>query len=109
MRTTRAATRSAVPAARPVFQAFAFAGAENRHAALVAWNTGRDAGTGGGSLMLGVAAHVATFSAGFVTLSCLMAAASPAVLLIGHRPPAHPPQDRRRSTPGARRPSLGER
>lgn len=71
--------------------------------------SGHDAGTGGGPLILGVAAHVATFSAGFVTLSRLMAAAGPAVLLVGYRPPAHPPQDRRRRMPGTRRPSLGER
>ncbi|MEV7914305.1 MFS transporter [Streptomyces griseus] len=90
-------------------QAFAYAGAENRHATSVAWNIGYDAGTGVGSLLLGVAAHVATFSAGFATLSCLMAAAGLAVLLIGHRPPDGPPRDRPRRTPGTRRPSLGER
>ncbi|MEV2259560.1 MFS transporter [Streptomyces anulatus] len=90
-------------------QAFDYAGAENRHAASVAWNIGYDAGTGLGSLMLGVAAHVATFSAGFTVLSALMALAGLAVLLTGHHEPVDPPASRRPRTPRTKRPSLGKR
>ncbi|NEE10699.1 MFS transporter, partial [Streptomyces sp. SID7499] len=90
-------------------QAFDYAGAENRHAASVAWNIGYDAGTGLGSLMLGVAAQVATFSAGFTVLSALMALAGLAVLLTGHSESADPPVSRRPRAPGTERPSLGKR
>ncbi|MEV6476485.1 MFS transporter [Streptomyces sp. NPDC051657] len=90
-------------------QAFDYAGAENRHAASVAWNIGYDAGTGLGSLMLGVAAQVATFSTGFTALSVLMALAGLAVLLTGHSMPAGPPRGRGPRTPGRKRPSLGKR
>ncbi|MEU9967074.1 MFS transporter [Streptomyces malaysiensis] len=74
-------------------QAFDRAGAENRHTTSVAWNIGYDAGTGLGSLTLGLAAQVATFSAGFATMSALMAAAFLAVLLNGARPTAAPSAD----------------
>lgn len=75
----------------------------------MAWNIGYDAGTGLGSLMLGVAAHVATFSAGFTVLSALMALAGLAVLLTGHHEPVDPPASRRPRTPRTKRPSLGKR
>ncbi|MET8661346.1 MFS transporter [Streptomyces griseus] len=90
-------------------QAFDHAGAENRHATSVAWNIGYDAGTGLGSLMLGVAAQVATFSAGFTVLSALLALAGLAVLLTGHPRPADPPGSGGTRTPGTKRPSLGKR
>ncbi|MGW2324734.1 MFS transporter [Streptomyces sp. NPDC001700] len=68
-------------------QAFDHAGPENRHLTSVAWNIGYDAGTGLGSLLLGLAAQVATFSAGFTMMSAAMAAATLAALLTGRRPP----------------------
>ncbi|MFE2053425.1 MFS transporter [Streptomyces sp. NPDC059459] len=71
-------------------QAFDCAGAENRHATSVAWNIGYDAGTGLGALMLGLAAQAATFSAGFATLSALLAAAALTVFLTSHNPPGGP-------------------
>lgn len=67
-------------------QAFNYAGAENRHTTSVAWNVGYDAGTGLGSLMLGLAAQAATFSTGFTTMSALLAAAALTVLLTRGRP-----------------------
>ncbi|MFJ8252429.1 hypothetical protein [Streptomyces sp. NPDC094466] len=82
---------------------------ENRHAASVAWNIGYDAGTGLGALMLGVAAHVATFSAGFTVLSALMALAGPAVLLTGRNEPLDPQGNRGARAPRTKRPSLGKR
>ncbi len=90
-------------------QAFDYAGAENRHAASVAWNIGYDAGTGLGSLMLGVAAQVATFSTGFTALSVLMALAGLAVLLTGRDKPVDPPGSRGPRTPRTKRPSLDKR
>ncbi|UZI33096.1 MFS transporter [Streptomyces sp. VB1] len=84
-------------------QAFDYAGAENRHAASVAWNIGYDAGTGLGSLMLGVAAHVATFSTGFTALSVLMGLAGLAVLLAGHNKPVDPSGSRGPRPPRAKR------
>ncbi|MFJ9111346.1 MFS transporter [Streptomyces sp. NPDC102283] len=90
-------------------QAFDRAGVENRHAASVAWNIGYDAGTGLGALMLGVAAHVATFSGGFTVLSALMALAGLAVLLTGHNKPVDPPGSRGPRTPRTKRPPLGKR
>ncbi|WP_078950979.1 MFS transporter [Streptomyces griseus] len=83
-------------------QAFAYAGAENRHATSVAWNIGYDAGTGVGSLLLGVAAQVATFAAGFATLAVLLAVAGAAVLLVGHTASAHAAEDGPRQAPGER-------
>lgn len=59
--------------------------------------------------MLGVAAQVATFSAGFTVLSALMALAGLAVLLTGHNEPADSPGSRRPRTSGTKRPSLGKR
>ncbi|MFJ1801567.1 MFS transporter [Streptomyces sp. NPDC088180] len=90
-------------------QAFDRAGVENRHAASVAWNIGYDAGTGLGALMLGVAAHVATFSAGFTVLSALMALAGLAVLLTGRNEPLDPQGNRGPRAPRTKRPSLGKR
>lgn len=90
-------------------QAFDRAGVENRHAASVAWNIGYDAGTGLGALMLGVAAHVATFSAGFTALSALMALAGLAVLLTGRNEPLDPQGNRGPRAPRTKRPSLGKR
>ncbi|MFJ7414281.1 MFS transporter [Streptomyces sp. NPDC098077] len=90
-------------------QAFDRAGAENRHAASVAWNIGYDAGTGLGALMLGVAAHVAAFSTGFTVLSALMALAGLAVLLTGRNEPLDPPGNRGPRAPRTKRPSLGRR
>jgi MFS family permease len=45
------------------------AGAENRHMASVVWNIGYDGGTGLGSLLLGIAAQLATYAAGFGALA----------------------------------------
>ncbi|MBD0711844.1 MULTISPECIES: MFS transporter [unclassified Streptomyces] len=71
-------------------QSFDRAGAENRHTTSVAWNIGYDSGTGIGSLLLGLAAHVATFSAGFVLLSGAMTLVAVVVLALGGRPRAAP-------------------
>ncbi|MFH8884766.1 MFS transporter [Streptomyces californicus] len=90
-------------------QAFAYAGAENRHATSVAWNIGYDAGTGVGSLLLGVAAQVATFAAGFATLAVLLAVAGTAVLLVGHTVSADAAEDRPRQAPGGRDRLPGKR
>ncbi|MEU0100347.1 MFS transporter [Streptomyces sp. NPDC006267] len=90
-------------------QAFDYAGAENRHVTSVAWNIGYDAGTGLGSLMLGLAAQVATFSAGFVTLSVLLAAAALTVLLTGHNPPGDPQGSPRRLARKTKHRPLGDR
>ncbi|MEV7866673.1 MFS transporter [Streptomyces sp. NPDC088124] len=90
-------------------QAFHYAGAENRHATSVAWNIGYDAGTGLGSLMLGLAAQVATFSAGFVTLSVLLAAAALTVLLASHNPPGDPEGSPHRLARKTKRRPLGDR
>ncbi|MGW5867115.1 MFS transporter [Streptomyces sp. NPDC055239] len=84
-------------------QAFDHAGVENRHTTSVAWNIGYDAGTGLGSLALGLAAQAATFSAGFATMSVVMAAAIPAVLLAGRRPTAEGPADSHPSTHSSKR------
>ncbi|MFD7505633.1 MFS transporter [Streptomyces sp. NPDC059850] len=78
-------------------QAFDHAGPENRHLTSVAWNIGYDAGTGLGSLLLGLAAQVATFSAGFTTMSAALAVAPLAALLAGRRPPAARAPDSHRS------------
>ncbi|MFD8354628.1 MFS transporter [Streptomyces coelicoflavus] len=72
-------------------QAFDLAGAENRHVTSVAWNIGYDAGTGLGSLALGLAAQAATFSAGFTVMSVVMAATVLAVV-IARTPPPGPPK-----------------
>ncbi|GGV26950.1 MFS transporter [Streptomyces longisporoflavus] len=87
-------------------QAFTFAGAENRHTTSVAWNIGYDAGTGIGSLMLGLAAQVATFSAGFTTMSVVMAAAALTVLFAGHRPTTNSSANSRQSPQSGKRRSL---
>ncbi|NHI05155.1 transmembrane transport protein [Streptomyces sp. KO7888] len=71
-------------------QAFDLAGAENRHVTSVAWNIGYDAGTGLGSLALGLAAQAATFSAGFTVMSVVMAATVLAVV-IARTPSPGPP------------------
>ncbi|MFF1258586.1 MFS transporter [Streptomyces sp. NPDC058321] len=67
-------------------QALADAGAENRQTTSVAWNIGYDSGTGLGSLLLGLAAQVATFSTGFTALSAAMAVAAAVVVTAGNRP-----------------------
>lgn len=67
-------------------QALADAGAENRQTTSVAWNIGYDSGTGLGSLLLGLAAQVATFSTGFTALSAAMALAAAVVVTAGNRP-----------------------
>ncbi|RII20468.1 Major Facilitator Superfamily protein [Streptomyces sp. YIM 130001] len=67
-------------------QAFTRAGPANQHITSVAWNIGYDAGTGVGSLALGLAAQIATFSAGFTAMSAVTAVAALAVLLAGARP-----------------------
>ncbi|MGW2130218.1 MFS transporter [Streptomyces coelicoflavus] len=72
-------------------QAFDLAGAENRHVTSVAWNIGYDAGTGLGSLALGLAAQAATFSAGFTVMSVVMAATVLAVV-IARTPSPGPPK-----------------
>ncbi|MFD8432059.1 MFS transporter [Streptomyces coelicoflavus] len=72
-------------------RAFDLAGAENRHVTSVAWNIGYDAGTGLGSLALGLAAQAATFSAGFTVMSVVMAATVLAVV-IARTPSPGPPK-----------------
>lgn len=67
-------------------QALNQAGAENRHTTSVAWNIGYDSGTGLGSLLIGLAAQVATFSTGFTVMSVAMALAAVLVLSVGNRP-----------------------
>lgn len=67
-------------------QALTDAGAENRQTTSVAWNIGYDSGTGLGSLLLGLAAQVATFSTGFTALSAAMAVAAAVVVTAGNRP-----------------------
>ncbi|MFD0066085.1 MFS transporter [Streptomyces sp. NPDC056690] len=67
-------------------QALADAGAENRQTTSVAWNIGYDSGTGLGSLLLGLAAQVTTFSTGFTALSAAMALAAAVVVTAGNRP-----------------------
>ncbi|MFF9479264.1 MFS transporter [Streptomyces sp. NPDC014733] len=67
-------------------QAFDQAGPGNQHTTSVAWNIGYDSGTGLGSLLLGLAAQVATFSAGFTVLSAAMALVAVVVLTAGTRP-----------------------
>ncbi|MGW4390397.1 MFS transporter [Streptomyces sp. NPDC004685] len=83
-------------------QALADAGAENRQTTSVAWNIGYDSGTGLGSLLLGLAAQVATFSTGFTALSAAMALAAAVVVTAGNRPrnkPTAPTTDRIGTTP----------
>ncbi|WP_394428003.1 MFS transporter [Streptomyces sp. SGAir0957] len=97
-------------------QALNQAGPKNRHTTSVAWNIGYDTGTGLGSLLLGFAAQVATFSAGFAALSCVLAVMAVVSPTIGPRRPATtdseqaptgtgPRRKARRSTP--RSPSDG--
>ncbi|MFJ2197215.1 MFS transporter [Streptomyces violaceusniger] len=90
-------------------QAFSYAGAENRHTTSVAWNIGYDAGTGLGSLMLGLAAQAATFSTGFTTMSAVMAVAALTVLLTGRRPATGGSASSRRRTQSRKRRSLTDR
>ncbi|MFJ5919577.1 MFS transporter [Streptomyces ardesiacus] len=71
-------------------RSFDLAGAENRHAASVAWNIGYDAGTGLGSLALGLAAQAATFAAGFTVMSVVMGVAVLAVALTRTQPSGAP-------------------
>ncbi|MEU6389532.1 MFS transporter [Streptomyces sp. NPDC046939] len=66
-------------------QALDQAGPENRHTTSVAWNIGYDAGTGLGSLLLGLAAQSATFSTGFAALSGALALMALGVLSAGRR------------------------
>ena len=90
-------------------QAFAQAGAENRDTTSVAWNIGYDSGTGLGSLLLGLAAQVATFSAGFTALSAAMALVAVVVISAGKGPrnkPAGPAAD---AADRDTRPSLSDR
>ncbi|GHB88714.1 MFS transporter [Streptomyces anthocyanicus] len=84
-------------------QAFDLAGAEDRHMTSVAWNIGYDAGTGLGSLALGLAAQAATFSTGFAVMSAVMAAVVLAVLLTPGRPAWRTAGDRPRTRSRTRR------
>ncbi|WKX23097.1 MFS transporter [Streptomyces sp. HUAS CX7] len=87
-------------------QAFDLAGAENRHTTSVAWNIGYDAGTGLGSLALGLAAQAATFSAGFALMSAVMAATVLAVALTPTPLPGSPATGRPGTRASGRRPST---
>lgn len=75
-------------------QALNRAGVENRHTTSVAWNIGFDAGTGLGSLLLGLAAQVSTFSVGFLLMAVATAIAAVVTLRTGGGPatPPSPPQ-----------------
>ncbi|MEU3709938.1 MFS transporter [Streptomyces catenulae] len=94
-------------------QAFDRAGPGNRHTTSVAWNIGYDSGTGLGSLLLGLAAQVATFSAGFAVLSAAMVLVAAVVLTAGNGPrgkgtgPAGDPADADPADRGTR-PSLSD-
>ncbi|MEB8340605.1 MFS transporter [Streptomyces endophyticus] len=79
-------------------QALNRAGAENRHTTSVAWNIGFDAGTGLGSLLLGLAAQVATFSAGFLLMAAATAIAAALTLRSGDGS-ATPPSPRHAEGP----------
>ncbi|MFD7296918.1 MFS transporter [Streptomyces sp. NPDC059897] len=74
-------------------QALNRAGTEHRHTTSVAWNIGFDAGTGLGSLLLGLAAQVATFSFGFLLMAAATAVAAVVTLRTGGGPatPPSPP------------------
>ncbi|MFZ3562015.1 MFS transporter [Streptomyces sp. BH055] len=74
-------------------QALNRAGVEHRHTTSVAWNIGFDAGTGLGSLLLGLAAQVATFSFGFLLMAAATAIAAVVTLRTGGGPatPPSPP------------------
>ncbi|MFG2867394.1 MFS transporter [Streptomyces sp. NPDC048338] len=74
-------------------QALEQAGTENRHTTSVAWNIGYDSGTGLGSLLLGYAAQVATFSTGFAAMAAVMALAAAVVLSAGKPPRNEPAED----------------
>ncbi|MFI5658498.1 MFS transporter [Streptomyces sp. NPDC051684] len=71
-------------------QALNRAGVENRHTTSVVWNIGFDAGTGLGSLLLGLAAQVATFSVGFLLMAAATAVAAAVTLRTGGGPAAPP-------------------
>ncbi|WP_306316817.1 MULTISPECIES: MFS transporter [unclassified Streptomyces] len=64
-------------------QALDRAGVANRQTTSVFWNIGYDSGTGLGSLVLGLAAQVATFTAGFTALSAGMALVAIVVAVAG--------------------------
>ncbi|MFE2677879.1 MFS transporter [Streptomyces hygroscopicus] len=74
-------------------QALDQAGTENRHTTSVAWNIGYDSGTGLGSLVLGLAAQIATFSTGFGAMSGALALLAVVVMSAGNRSPNEPAED----------------
>ncbi|WP_425825661.1 MFS transporter [Streptomyces fractus] len=89
-------------------QALNRAGAENRHTTSVAWNIGFDAGTGLGSLLLGLAAQVATFSAGFLLMAVATGVAAALTLRSGGSSPTPPSPRRAAGTPGRKPGSLSD-
>ncbi|WP_327657924.1 MFS transporter [Streptomyces sp. NBC_00483] len=89
-------------------QALNRAGTEHRHTTSVAWNIGFDAGTGLGSLLLGLAAQVATFSAGFLVMAVATAIAAALTLRPGGRSATPPSPRRAAGTPDTKRDSLSD-
>lgn len=89
-------------------QALNRAGTEHRHTTSVAWNIGFDAGTGLGSLLLGLAAQVATFSAGFLIMAVATAIAAALTLRPGGRSSTPPSPRRAAGTPDTKRDSLSD-
>ncbi|MGD6747745.1 MFS transporter [Streptomyces sp. BH106] len=89
-------------------QALNRAGVEHRHTTSVAWNIGFDAGTGLGSLLLGLAAQVATFSAGFLVMAAATAIAAALTLRPGGRSATPPSPRRAAGTPDTKRDSLSD-
>ncbi|MET8468467.1 MFS transporter [Streptomyces sp. NPDC006422] len=89
-------------------QALNRAGTENHHTTSVVWNIGFDAGTGLGSLLLGFAAQVSTFSAGFLVMAAATALAAVLTLRATGGPPAPPSQPSAQGTPATKRDSLSD-
>ncbi|MFJ9086678.1 MFS transporter [Streptomyces sp. NPDC102384] len=89
-------------------QALNRAGTEHRHTTSVAWNIGFDAGTGLGSLLLGLAAQVATFSAGFLVMAVATAIAAALTLRPRGRSTTPPSPRRAAGTPDTKRDSLSD-
>ncbi|MGF2210997.1 MULTISPECIES: MFS transporter [Streptomyces] len=87
-------------------QAFALAGSESRQTTSVAWNIGYDAGTGLGSLVIGLAAQAATYSTGFAAMAALMAVIALAVTAARHPQSGHSRVSRRPARRSKRQPPL---
>lgn len=87
-------------------QALNRAGADNHHTTSVVWNIGFDAGTGLGSLLLGLAAQVSTFSAGFLVMAAATALAALLTLRATGGRPTPPSRPSAQGTPETRRDSL---